>query len=296
MIQSVITHECSKCRSLNIVKNGTDYKGGQKFHCLDCAAYGMLEPQSRSYPEFIREFVLRTYRERASMRGIERIFGIARQTLARWILEKAGAMPNLADTLETVKTDDVLELDELWSFVRTKNDKRWIWVALCRRTRQVVAYFIGDRSEKVVARYGNPSQHPTKRVAPSATSGTLTRRFYQTTLTKVSAKKAARHLTWNAGTTPCARDWLASCAKLFLSPSPTFTMKLYSSCISITTIQRGPHQLPCNHYHKSTPCEKIKAGGAFYVWEKGDEKLPESDQAGSGTHVSGRRPDPRRGS
>ncbi len=148
MIQSVITHECSKCRSLNIVKNGTDYKGGQKFHCLDCAAYGMLEPQSRSYPEFIREFVLRTYRERASMRGIERIFGIARQTLARWILEKAGAMPNLADTLETVKTDDVLELDELWSFVRTKNDKRWIWVALCRRTRQVVAYFIGDRSEK----------------------------------------------------------------------------------------------------------------------------------------------------
>ncbi len=103
---------------------------------------------------------------------------------------------------------------------------------------------------KVVARYGNPSQHPTKRVAPSATSGTLTRRFYQTTLTKVSAKKAARHLTWNAGTTPCARDWLASCAKLFLSPSPTFTMKLYSSCISITTIQRGPHQLPCNHYRE----------------------------------------------
>ncbi len=129
--------------------SGVHYnKGGQKFHCLDCAAYGMLEPQSRSYPEFIREFVLRTYRERASMRGIERIFGIARQTLARWILEKAGAMPNLADTLETVKTDDVLELDELWSFVRTKNDKRWIWVALCRRTRQVVAYFIGDRSEK----------------------------------------------------------------------------------------------------------------------------------------------------
>ncbi len=28
MIQSVITHECSKCRSLNIVKNGTDYGSG----------------------------------------------------------------------------------------------------------------------------------------------------------------------------------------------------------------------------------------------------------------------------
>jgi hypothetical protein len=31
MIQSVITHRCTKCNSINIVKNGTDYKGDQKF-------------------------------------------------------------------------------------------------------------------------------------------------------------------------------------------------------------------------------------------------------------------------
>lgn len=41
----------------------------------------------------------------------------------------------------------VLELDELWSFVQKKANKRWIWLALCRATRQVVAYAIGDRSE-----------------------------------------------------------------------------------------------------------------------------------------------------
>jgi IS1 family transposase len=41
----------------------------------------------------------------------------------------------------------VLELDELWSFVRYKKNKRWVWLALCRRTRQVVAYAVGDRSE-----------------------------------------------------------------------------------------------------------------------------------------------------
>ena len=40
-----------------------------------------------------------------------------------------------------------LELDELWSFVLKKAHKRWIWMALCRRTRQVVAYTIGDRSK-----------------------------------------------------------------------------------------------------------------------------------------------------
>ena len=31
---------------------------------------------------------------------------------------------------------------------RVKKNKRWIWIALCRRTRQVVAYFIGNRSEE----------------------------------------------------------------------------------------------------------------------------------------------------
>ena len=86
MIQTVTTHHCTRCNSTNIVKNGTDYKGAQKFHCLDCDAYGTLEPQSRSYSDFVKEFVLRVYRERASMRGVERIFGIACQTLARWIL------------------------------------------------------------------------------------------------------------------------------------------------------------------------------------------------------------------
>jgi IS1 family transposase len=39
-----------------------------------------------------------------------------------------------------------LELDELWSFVFKKSRKRWIWIALCRQTRQVVAFVVGDRS------------------------------------------------------------------------------------------------------------------------------------------------------
>jgi insertion element IS1 protein InsB len=39
-----------------------------------------------------------------------------------------------------------LELDELWSFVLKKSRKRWDWVALCRQTRQIVAFVIGNRS------------------------------------------------------------------------------------------------------------------------------------------------------
>ena len=50
------------------------------------------------------------------------------------------------DTLLPAKNGDVLELDELWSFVGSKAQTLWLWVALCRRTRQIVAWTLGDRS------------------------------------------------------------------------------------------------------------------------------------------------------
>lgn len=36
---------------------------------------------------------------------------------------------------------DALELDEMWTFVRhRRRGVIWLWLALCRRTRQIVAY------------------------------------------------------------------------------------------------------------------------------------------------------------
>ncbi len=60
-------------------------------------------------------------------------------------LKKAEQQPPLANTLVESEVDDVLKLDELRSFVAKKSNKRWVWIDLCRQTRQVVAIFIGDR-------------------------------------------------------------------------------------------------------------------------------------------------------
>ncbi len=50
------------------------------------------------------------------------------------------------------KTDDVLEFDELCCFVGSKGQKRWLWAALNRTIRQIVAYVIGDRSSETLKR------------------------------------------------------------------------------------------------------------------------------------------------
>ncbi len=82
------------------------------------------------------------------MRGIARLFSISRTTLAQWIKEHVQEMPDLKETLLPFQAEDVLELDEAWSFVLRKTNKRWLWTVMCRRTRQIIAFFIGDRSEK----------------------------------------------------------------------------------------------------------------------------------------------------
>jgi insertion element IS1 protein InsB len=58
------------------------------------------------------------------------------------------SLPELSQTLAEPDPAEAvaLELDELWSFVLKRANKRWIWIALCRATRQVVAYVVGDRS------------------------------------------------------------------------------------------------------------------------------------------------------
>ena len=56
-------------------------------------------------------------------------------------------VPDPADPASTT-----LELDELWSFVFKKAHDFWIWIALCRKIRQVVAYAVGDRSKKTCLR------------------------------------------------------------------------------------------------------------------------------------------------
>lgn len=54
----------------------------------------------------------------------------------------------MKSTLQAARADDILELDEMWSFVQRRKNQVWLWIALCRRTGQVVAYYTGDRSKK----------------------------------------------------------------------------------------------------------------------------------------------------
>jgi IS1 family transposase len=106
----------------------------------------VLRPKER-YSAEQKAQILRAYRERMSLRGLQRVFGVWRTTVLRWLQQWVARLPTLVESLLPAQEDDVLEMDELVSFVSEKFFKRWLWTAQCRRTRQIVAYAIGDRSQ-----------------------------------------------------------------------------------------------------------------------------------------------------
>lgn len=118
MIEERIRYECRQCGSENIVKNGKRADGKQKYHCGECGAYGTLLRSERYSAERKAE-ILCAYEERSSLRGLSRTFGVARATVSKWLREKAASLPAMPPVVEA-EADDVLELDEVWSFVGSK--------------------------------------------------------------------------------------------------------------------------------------------------------------------------------
>ncbi len=88
MIIEEKVHKCNKCGSEDIVKNGKDGKGKQKYRCKKCKSYGVLNPY-RGHSEEIKEQIMKAYFEKTSLRGLERIYKVSRITIMKWI-KKSG--------------------------------------------------------------------------------------------------------------------------------------------------------------------------------------------------------------
>ncbi len=125
MIQETMTHACRARKGTNIVKNGTNRCGSAQYHCKDCGTYRVLKPK-QTYSETEQDTVQRACLERWSLRGVTRIFAIARQTVAQWLKAHVQNLPDVKEALLPATPVDVLELDEIWSVVQKKEQKRWV--------------------------------------------------------------------------------------------------------------------------------------------------------------------------
>jgi len=83
---------CAHCGSEHLVSNGHASNGKLRYQCRACKKYGRQNPGSAAYDEATKAVILAAYQERTSIRGLRRIFGISRNTVAAWLKKS----PNLA--------------------------------------------------------------------------------------------------------------------------------------------------------------------------------------------------------
>ena len=146
---------CPYCLGTNLRPKGWKTKvSGKKqrrFKCKDCKKHILLKGRNWFVSDEQLSLIEKLLLERISLRGICRVLGISLSWLLLYIKKLYNKQADDLNYRPPKKGAIVLqlidcELDEMWSFVHKKSNKQWIWIALCRKTRQVIAFHIGGRA------------------------------------------------------------------------------------------------------------------------------------------------------
>jgi insertion element IS1 protein InsB len=143
---------CPRCQLSHIKKNGHTHYRQQNYRCLKCGRQFVADSQRVGDEK--RALVQSLLLERLSLRGICRVTGVSLTWLLQFMATLYEQLPeDLCVTLASPCRQVQLlrleaEVDELWSFVGRKADKQWLWLAFDRESRQVLAFFVGDRSRE----------------------------------------------------------------------------------------------------------------------------------------------------
>ena len=84
---------CYHCDSTQVIRHGRSRYGKQRYKCHACSRCFTPEPSSSAYAQETKEQILRAYHERTSLRGLQRIFGVSRQTVAVWLKKSLCVYP-----------------------------------------------------------------------------------------------------------------------------------------------------------------------------------------------------------
>jgi insertion element IS1 protein InsB len=136
---------CQYCNE-NCRKAGRQRNGAQKLYCKACQKYQQATYHKRAYKAGINTQIRILLCESVGIRGISRILNIAIGTVLRRIKLIAA---NITRPL-IAEARPCLEVDELWTYVSSKDNEYWLAYALDRSTRQVVDFIVGKRTKSTL--------------------------------------------------------------------------------------------------------------------------------------------------
>ena len=137
---------CPRCQNKHFVKNGF-VNENQRYKCKRCG-YQWTRTTPRGHPSGHKRLSVLLYCHGISMNAISKLFAVSVTAVLKWIrafAKKQAPKPTLSPG-----TPVVLELDEMWHYVRNKKNKLWIWKALDRNTGHLIEWECGRRNKKTL--------------------------------------------------------------------------------------------------------------------------------------------------
>jgi IS1 family transposase/transposase-like protein len=147
MCEITIQIYCPYCHSGKIVKKGRKKTGKQNFLCRTCRKQFQQSYQYAGCKAENKALALKLLVRNSGIRDIEAVLGVHRQTLLKWLKERADE----CQIRPRQQQYQQVQIDELWTFVKMrKKQKRWLFYAYAPETEEILAWSWGRRSRKSV--------------------------------------------------------------------------------------------------------------------------------------------------
>lgn len=162
---ALISVRCPQCESEQVAKRGKTEQGKQRYICLnlDCLKKTfILDYSYNGYLPNIKTQIINMALNGSGIRDTARVLNISPSTVIGEIKKKESCLePVNHAVLKSLKAREIsdisvciqkvedAEMDEMWSYVRKKENQRWLWHAIDHATGKVLAYTFGDRKDTV---------------------------------------------------------------------------------------------------------------------------------------------------
>src|SRR3954453_23712925 len=133
---------CKRCGTEQHVKNGL-MRGQQRYRCKACGL-NFTDTPPRGKPLALKVAAVLLYISGLSMNRTAKLLGVSTPTIQAWLEQFAAAY---AQKPEPEGRAVVIELDEMWHFLKKKSEPLWIWRAWDRATGQLVDWECGGRDK-----------------------------------------------------------------------------------------------------------------------------------------------------
>ncbi len=141
--EEIPNRACLVCGSKHLIKNGSVHNGKPKHQCKNCGYQFVANPTKTTVLSETKQLIDRLLLERISLRGIARVTQVSWSCLQDYVNQRLAHTPHQIGISVKSPARLTIECDEVLSFVNTKKNDVYIWIAIDRDSRKSVGFFCG---------------------------------------------------------------------------------------------------------------------------------------------------------